>query len=354
MFSDIFQQLGDLQIALVNPWIWWLLPLPVVVFFFAPAYRENSESVQIANLEDLTSAPKSTQAGASKSPTRAYIIVALIWLGLLTAAARPEQISVTGTQEVSVRDILLVLDISGSMAIRDMLGDNGEPGGASRMEVMKEAVSEFIEKREYDNIGLIVFGSQALPLTPISQDHVALLEQIDEMAPGMAGPQTSIGDAIGVAIRTYQQSENDTTQSQAEGDSTENFDKERMVVLLTDGLDTSSVLPPRVALRLAEKQKIIIHTIAFGDTHSDDSSTSIDLKLLEDIAIQTQGSFHQASESLDSLQRVYDAIDKLAPRKVVLVGTTVREPLFTYPLIFSLIMSASLMVLTLTRESDHG
>lgn len=333
---------SEFVIEFANPWVWWLLPLPVLVYLLAPSYRSHSESVQVSTLSELTTdhtGGVQKDSVASKWP---YALLGCVWLGLLLAAARPEQLVVSEQQEVSVRDILLVLDISGSMAIRDMQDDEGE---TSRMQVMQTAVSEFIEKREHDNIGLIVFGSQALPLTPVSQDHNALLDQIDEMVPGMAGPQTSIGDAIGVGIRTYQQMQQ-TDQAEVEDTPA----KERMMILLTDGLDTSSVLPPRVALRLAQTQNIIIHTIAFGDVSEAGNDGSIDTELLKDIAQQTKGSYHQASGSLASLQDVYAAIDKLTPRKMTLVGLTDRIPLFIYPLSMAFLLLLTLLALSVARR----
>lgn len=333
---------GSLVVEFAKPWLWLLLPLPLLVFRYAPSYRAHSEFVQVATLE--TMAPKKERGVENEREAKRwpYVVLSIVWLGLVATAANPERIIVGEQREVSVRDILLVLDISGSMAIRDMQDEEGE---SSRMDVMKTAVVEFIEKREHDNIGLIVFGSQALPLAPVSHDHNALLEQINEMVPGMAGPQTSIGDAIGVAIRTYRQM-NKASNSE---------DKERMMILLTDGLDTSSVLPPRVALRLAETQNVMIHSIAFGNVAEDGSEkdSSIDTQLLKDIAKQTRGSYHQASESLESLQNVYAAIDKLAPTKVKLVGMTERESLFTYPLSMSLLFALILLAVSFFKGRKH-
>ena len=302
MFESIIGLFGEqgTMVEFAAPWVWFLLPLPLLVYFLASAYQTHAESVQVATLEALTTSSKLEASKGVGAKKRAYLLVSIIWLTLLSAAARPELIRITEQKEVPVRDILLVLDISGSMAIRDMQGDDGKPSGSSRMQVMQKAVGEFIEKRRYDNIGLIVFGSQALPLTPLSRDHDAVLEQIREMVPGMAGPQTSIGDAIGVAIRSYREMEQEAHGPPVD----KQVEKERMMILLTDGMDTSSVLPPRVALRLAEKQKTIIHTIAFGDVRTEESNTSIDTALLRDVAAQTRGSFHEASGSLVSLMKL--------------------------------------------------
>ncbi|WP_295890623.1 VWA domain-containing protein [uncultured Vibrio sp.] len=342
------------SVELANTWVLWMLPLPVVIYLFAKPYRQYTESVSISNLHALTAGEDKRQYNRAGRVKKSYGLLAIIWLGLLLTAAHPEKVIQGPEQEVSVRDMLLVLDISGSMAIRDMQIGGGEPNSASRMEVMQKAVTEFIRKREYDNIGLVVFGSQALPLTPISQDHQALLEQVNEMVPGMAGPQTSIGDAIGVAIRKFRQMDAVSKSQQIDGDATseEEFNQERMMVLLTDGLDTSSELPPRVALRLAEKQQIVIHSIAFGDMDDKESSHSIDTELLKEMAQKTNGSFHYASRSLTELQQVYDSIDEMVPRKMKLVRHTEREDIFFFPLLLSFIVAMALFALS-TLKGDE-
>ncbi|WP_407505747.1 VWA domain-containing protein [Vibrio parahaemolyticus] len=330
------------NIAFRYPLIWLALPIPLFFYLLCPAFKQHTESVKVPTLHTIL--PDSSTNGVK--PHRLflgpYVLSSLLWICLLTTAAQPELITKGEKQEVSVRDVLLMLDVSGSMAIRDMTDGNGEE--TNRISVMKEAVTQFIEKREYDNIGLVVFGSQALPLTPISSDHQALLEQVKNLAPGMAGPQTSIGDALGVGVKMYRKVAKKGKKSE-----------EKVVILLTDGLDTASTLPPAIALRLAQEQKLKIHTIAFGKAESDDEGASIDLKLLKNLAGKTSGTFHQAADGFNSLQEVYNAIDKLTPKKVEVVLTNGQsKQLFLYPLILSLLFTVVLMWLTwsMSRRKD--
>lgn len=326
------------QLEFGSSWVGWLLPLPLLVYWWMPEFRQHAERVRVPNLAGLTAKSGLAQRKPRQPQRWPYAIVALVWLSLLLAAAEPQRVVVSKQQQIAVRDILLVLDISGSMAIRDMQDDQGE---ASRMQVMQQAVADFINKRPHDNIGLVVFGSQALPLTPISQDHNALLGQLTQMVPGMAGPQTSIGDAMGVAVKLYRQLDRESATEQPE----------RMMILLTDGLDTSSILPPKVALRLAQKQRIGIHTIAFGEVSELDDNVSVDTRLLKEIATSTNGSYHQASASLGSLQQVYQAIDDLAPSRQQQVTTVARQPLFIYPL--TLAMAATILLLLITMVAQR-
>ncbi|MCY1409953.1 VWFA-related Acidobacterial domain protein [compost metagenome] len=301
-------------------WLWLLLPLPLAVRFLPAPSPVHSHSVRVPNLPNLLS---ETRAAVS-SPARnrlLLLVFAGVWFCLVLAATRPQLLMPASYQEVSVRDLVLVLDVSASMATEDMQDSEGKT--VARIAAMQDAVRSFIQARRDDNIGLIVFGSQAYPFAPLSRDHRVLLERVDELRPAMAGPQTSIGDALGSTIKMFRNMA--STRASAR-------DMERMVVLLTDGKDTASTLPPEVALRLARKEQVTIHTIALGE----DKEDTINLPLLRKIASETGGTFHFASQSAESLQGVYDTINRITPRKVRQLGWSYRQPLYPFPLLVSL------------------
>lgn len=319
-------------------WLWMLLPLPILLWPFLKRPARQQLSVRVPNLPALTGEQPDTGIYAPSGARMRTVIWAFMWCCLVTAVTRPEWQAPRQYQEVSLRDLVLVLDVSGSMATKDMHDSQGN--ALSRMVAMQQAVSRFIHDRADDNIGLVVFGSKAYPFAPLSRDHLVLQQRIGELQPAMAGPQTSIGDAIGSTLKIY-----DSLQKSEAG--YEN--RERMVVLLTDGKDTSSTLPPDVALRLARKQHLIIHTIALTGGNQE----SINLGLLQKIARETGGTFHQVSGSAASLQDVYKAIDQLLPAKVKQLSWSWRRPLYVWPL-GAAVLLMMLLALQLHRGRSHG
>lgn len=320
-------------------WLWLLLPVPLAVGFLPVPGRVHSHSVRVPNLPNLLSDVRAAEGVPPRNKGLTVLLFAVIWFCLVLAATRPQLVMPPSYQEVSVRDLVLVLDVSGSMVTEDMQDAQGRT--IARIAAMQQAVRSFIQARQDDNIGLIVFGSQAYPFAPLSRDHRVLLERVDELRPAMAGPQTSIGDALGSTIKMYRN---------LAPPGTADTGRERMVVLLTDGKDTSSTLPPEVALRLARKEHMTIHTIAMGDEREE----SQNLPLLQQIARDTGGTFHFAAQSAQSLQGVYDTLNRLTPRKVKKLGWSYRQPLYLYPLLVAL-CGLALMAVWLRREgAPHG
>lgn len=315
MFAELPELLH--RLAFQWPWLWLLLPLPLALRLLPAPAATHGFGVRVPNLPGLLGQAPEAAAQPGKD---GWLLAAfaVFWFCLVFAATRPQWLVPATYQEVPVRDLVLVLDVSASMATEDMRDDNGSK--ASRMAVLQSAVRSFIQARNDDNIGLIVFGSQAYPFAPLSRDHHVLLQRVDELRPAMAGPLTSIGDAIGSTVKMFRQLPAATGEP------------ERMVVLLTDGKDTASTLPPEVALRLARKEHMTIHTIALGEG-GDDSS---DLPLLRKIASATGGTFHLASQESGSLREVYAMLDRITPRKVKKLGWSYRKPLYRYPLLAAL------------------
>ena len=183
-----------------------------------------------------------------------------------------------------------------------------------RVDAVKQVVSEFIRKRKNDRIGLIVFGQAAYPVTPFTLDHDACLKILSQTDAGMAGPQTMIGDAIGLAIKQFNNSDA----------------KQRVLILLTDGNDTGSRMPPHKAAEIARQNNITIHVVGLGDPHAK-GEDKVDYAALNDIAKATGGQvFH--GENRVELEKAYATLDKITPQNFKTLSYQPRRELFMFPL----------------------
>ncbi|XXD10158.1 VWA domain-containing protein [Klebsiella sp. R445] len=315
MFDTALSLIQRLEFQWV--WLWLALPLPSLLQFLPTPKASHHYSVRVPNLPNLLVGAPVVGRSTARGRCALLLLWSFIWLCLVFAATRPQWVTPLQFEERSTRDIVLVLDVSGSMATEDMKDSQGKT--LSRAVAMQNAVREFISDRKEDNIGLVVFGSKAYPFAPLSADHQVLLQRINDLRPAMAGPQTSIGDAIGSTIKMY---------SSLSSTNDENAGNERMVVLLTDGKDTASTLPPDVALRLAKREHLIIHTIALAGGNEE----SINLPLLQKIARETGGTFHKVDGRAVDLSEVYQAINSLTPHKLKKLGWSYRQALFVWPL----------------------
>jgi Ca-activated chloride channel homolog len=239
------------------------------------------------------------------------------------ALAAPVRIEPPVTRESAGRDVLLALDLSGSMETADMKGPDGAM--ASRVDAARGVLKDFVARRKDDRLGLIVFGTFAFVLAPFTHDHAALLALLDEALPRMAGPQTMIGDAIGLAAQTFE-------KAKVEG---------RMLILLTDGNDTGSRVPPRRAAEIAANLGVRIHTVSLGDPQAA-GEAALDVPALQDIARATGGAYFAASGPA-ALAEVYRRIDAMEATPAQTMSWRPRRPLFVWPLgAFALIAAALL------------
>jgi Ca-activated chloride channel family protein len=171
----------------------------------------------------------------------------LVWVLILLAAARPVFVEKPIERQQPVRDLMLAIDISQSMETEDFTNASGQK--INRLAAVKEVVQGFIDKRKDDRLGLIVFGSGAYPQAPLTLDHASLSLLLDDTGIGMAGPNTAIGDAIGLSLKLLDQA----------------HEQEKVLILLTDGNDTSSAITPDHAAAMAAAKGVVIHTIGIGD-----------------------------------------------------------------------------------------
>lgn len=284
------------MLELAYPWLLLLLPLPLLVRWLVPAYREQKESVRAPFFQEL-----SERAGLKPSSGAVVLqrnigqklLLPLCWLLLVVAAARPQWVGEPITQIESARDLMLAVDLSGSMETKDFVDPDGNR--IDRLAAVKLVLEDFVTKRETDRLGLILFGNAAFLQVPFTLDHVVFLQLLDEAQIGMAGPQTMIGDAIGLAIKAFDASEAD----------------QRVVILLTDGNDTGSRVPPPKAADIAAQNDITIHTIGVGDPAAT-GEAPLDEQTLLQIADATGGRFFRAND-LEQLDQVYTELDALEP-----------------------------------------
>lgn len=244
-------------------------------------------------------------------------------------------------RNISARDMLLLVDLSGSMDERDFTTELGEQ--ITRLEAVKTVLGEFIERREGDRVGLAVFGSAAFPQTSFTEDLNAVQTLLEELQPRMAGPRTMIGDAIGLAIRLFESSEKDN----------------KVAILLTDGNDTGSQMPVAKAAQIAASNGIVIHTIAMGNPQTV-GEQALDLPLLRDISAVTGGQFFLALDRTE-LNTIYDELDQIEPELIESLSYRPTVEYFHIPLALLLVLDLGFMLIfiflhrgqTLTNFTAH-
>lgn len=318
-------------------WPWWLaaLPLPWLVRRLLPPATTGAPSLRTPWGERLLAV-----AGRA-GPVRRTPIGWLPWLAwalLCVAAARPQAVGDVVQPPQSARDLMLAVDLSRSMNERD-IALNGRR--VTRLVAAKAVIADFLERRAGDRVGLIVFGDRAYALTPLTRDLRTVREQLDATATGLAGQATAIGDAIGLAIRRLQ-------AQPAE---------QRVLILLTDGVNTAGALDPQQAARIARDHGVRIHTIAFGGYGGGvsvfgmpipipGSSEMTDEAGLRRIAEATGGRSFVARDA-DQLAGIYGEIEKLEP--VEREGQPLRPRIERYPWPLTAALLCALLALALRR-----
>lgn len=310
------------------PWAGLLIFLPLIGRYFLSQDREVSEQVRVPFLPELIDELK-----LNSQPVRtgklSSLLFWLVWILLVTALARPEYLTPPQHIQKPMRDVVLILDVSGSMAKNDV------PGGTTRLQAVQDSVRKFVAARQSDRIGLVIFASQAWPFAPVSEDKQALQTRINQLAPGMIGQQTAIGDALGVGVKLL--------------DSTADKDASKLAILLTDGNDTASQLAPPLAAQLAAAHHVQVHTIAFGDVNST-GDDKVDLALMQNIAAITGGKSWTAANTGAALDSVWQEIDAITPVEVKSIGWSWHVPLYSWPLLLALGLLIVLAVGRVVRE----
>lgn len=306
------------------PWVIVLLPLPWILRrWLRPAAPGQALLLPQPGLRLATVAGNSTRG---VTPW----LLALAWLSLLAAAARPQWVGPPQAQQRSGRALMLAVDLSGSMRTGDMQLAGQE---VSRFGAVEAIAGDFISRRSGDEMGLILFGSQAFLVTPLTYDLSAVRAQLQGAAVGLAGSETAIGDAIAVAVKRLA-----ALPAQA-----------RVLVLLTDGVNNAGSITPREAARAAKAAGVRIYTIGIGATRMRvpgffgsqlvNPSADLDADMLTSIATQTGGRFFRATDS-QQLAEAYRAIDALEPMPQHGPTLRPRHELFRWPLLAAILLLA--------------
>lgn len=299
-----------------------VLPLPLLVWWLAPAYRERRLAVRVPFLELLSRiSGRQPGPGAAVAARRGLqkAMLTIVWLALVVALARPVWMDEPLIRELPMRDMLVALDLSGSMDTRDFTDQAGNV--TDRLTAARQVLDDFLARREGDRVGLIFFGSAAFVQAPFTEDLAVVGELLDEAQVRMLGPRTVMGDAIGVAIELFERSETE----------------ERVLIVLTDGNDTGSMVPPLRAAEIAGDNDVTIYPVAMGDPEAA-GEQALDEETLQAVAAATGGEYFHAGNR-GSLEAIYRELEGLNPKRVESLSYRPQYELFFWPLGFAVILT---------------
>lgn len=302
------------MIDFAYPWVFYLLPSPFVVRRLLPPFRDVRKAVRIPLFDMLAASIHATPSkGAVIHRRTAWQTIAytVVWVCVITALAKPQWLEPPIVREVPTRDLLLAIDLSGSMETEDFQNAAGQ--NVDRLSAVKEVLDEFLTRRKGDRVGMIVFGSGAFVQIPFTQDLEVCRQLLDQTAVRMAGPRTSLGDAIGLSITLFGRSELE----------------DKVLIALTDGNDTGSRVPPGKAAEIAADNGIVIHTIGVGDPTAA-GEEMLDEQALRDVASATGGQYFFAGDR-DRLEQIYSELDRLGQRTVETISHQPRRDYFYLP-----------------------
>lgn len=332
------------MITLLWPWMLLLAPLPWLLRRLLPPRTRPQPALRVPFFERWQAlAARDRGAGRAAAGSLPAIGLWLIWCALLCAAARPQWIGAAVSLPNSGRDLMLAVDISGSMRVEDMQAGDSL---VRRIDAVKALASDFIGRRRGDRLGLILFGSNAYLQSPLSFDVQTVQRFLREAQIGFAGQETAIGDAIGLAVKRL---ESRPASS-------------RVLVLLTDGRDTASTIDPLEAATLAGDMGVRIHTIGIGaesltvpgllgstiGARRVNPSSDLDEATLERIADDTGGRYFRARDPAE-LAQIYSFLDELEPLEVDEALYRPRQSLLALPLLLAIAGSFALAILQLRR-----
>ena len=290
------------NIEFANPKLLWLLLLvPLAIIWYILRHKKQEASVNFSDLKGMVKLPKNWKAYlrhllfALKMAALALLIVAL---------ARPQSSSTNSTSNIEGIDIVMAMDVSGSMLARDLKPD--------RLTAAKNVASDFVKDRPGDRMGLVIFSGETFTQVPLTTDHGVMLNMLAEMKNGLIDDGTAIGDGLATAISRLKDSEAIS----------------KVVILLTDGMNNAGSVDPYTAAEMAKLFGVRVYTIGVGSygtapypvqtpfgTQMQQMKVEIDEKLLTTIANSTGGKYFRATNN-QKLDEIYAEIDKLARSKI--------------------------------------
>ena len=308
--------------TLSHPWLFLLIALPLVLRFVLPPYREARRAIRVPwfqRVSNLLGIKPSEGAVIHDKKIVLHIFHFFLWVLIVLALTGPQYLEAPVSRVVPTRDLMLLVDLSGSMETKDFTNSKGKK--VDRLTAVKEVLDDFLTRREGDRVGLIVFGNAPFVQVPFTQDLDASRLLLDETAVRMAGPRTAFGDAIGLGITLFEDSEV----------------KNRLMIALTDGNDTGSKVPPKEAATIASDKDIKIYVVGVGDP-SATGEEKLDEGALKAVAAETGGRYFHAQDRKE-LQEIYEELDRIETRKVETETYRPRRDLFFWPLGLFLVLS---------------
>lgn len=310
------------------PYLFLLIPLPWIVYTWLPKITVGKNAaLRVPELNDFIG----FQTPATDSSFKLkFLLLSLFWTFLLVSAARPQWMGDKVEIAKSGRDLMLAVDLSGSMQLADF-EINGQL--LDRLTALKYIAGDFIDRRKGDRIGLILFGSQAYLQTPLTFDVATVKQLLNESAIGLAGTETAIGDAIGLAVK------------QLKGSPESN----RVLVLLTDGNNNAGELLPEKAADIASHIKLKIYTVAIGSNEvviqtafgRQRMKTEIDEKTLQKVAEITGGKYFRAYNTKELVQ-IYKDIDQLEKIDRTTEYYRPKDEIYFWPLLAAIILGSGI------------
>lgn len=314
------------MLEFAHPLAFLALPVPLLSWWLLPPYREQSSAIRVPFFDRIVAVSGVESRPGAVVYRRHFLetaVAVLVWSGLVSGLAKPEWVGEPIVRTEAARDIMLAIDLSGSMDYRDFPARDGQK--VSRFDAVRRVVNDFVAERETDRIGLIVFGDRAYLQLPFTRDVNVASELVRLMEVGMAGPRTALGDSVGLAIRSFE-------SSQVE---------DRVLILLTDGNDTASAMTPLNAADIARLNGVEIHTIGIGNETAT-GEDRVDFATLAAVAERTGGSFFNAADE-GTLAGIYQEIDLATTADVRTESWRPRTSLVHWPvsLVFLILVLAA-------------
>jgi len=313
------------MISLYWPWLLAALPLPLLVYWLPAKQRSASAALKMPLLINIDT-PVSSQKDNKKT---SLLVLSLIWVLTVLAASRPQWLGEPIDIPTQGREMMIAVDLSGSMQIEDM---NLNGNTVDRLTMLKSVLGKFIDRRTGDRLGLILFADDAYMQTPMTFDRKTVKQMLDEAVLGLVGQKTAIGDAIALAAKRFD----------------EKKETNKVLLLLTDGQNTAGKISPDQALELAVDKGITIYTIGIGademlqrtlfGTRRINPSSDLDEGMLTKLAEQTQGKYFRARDG-KSMNEIYQLLDKLEPIKQDQQQMRPLTALFYYPLSLAILLA---------------
>ena len=310
------------MLTIAHPWLFLLLPLPWLVRRLLPTHHERKAAVRVPFLQRLSrlaGLQPGSGVAVARRPLSQWLMLSLTWSFIVVGITRPQWLEEPIIKELPMRDLLVAVDLSGSMEAQDFTDKEGNT--VDRLTAVKEVLDTFFARRDGDRVGLILFGSAAFVQVPFTDDLEVVRELLKEAQIRMLGPRTMLGDAMGLSINLFERSEVE----------------ERVLIVLTDGNDTGSLVPPERAAQIARDNGVVVYTVAIGDPAAV-GEQALDEKTLENIAAITGGGYFHANDRQE-LEDIYTRLDELNPRQVETQSYRPLTELFEWPLSASILLT---------------